>query len=342
MRRYLYVFIGLLLTVGGFARAQPPGVLSFHPPQIEPGTVVNFFQFAHTSVDVGLLDIYLGGTTEPIIRNMAFGDTAPMMAIPAGQRVFIARYAGTGPQGAALASTDIDFGTNSSWVMLAAGRDQRRSFNLLPVPIPRSPSLYRPGEAVVRSISAVNDGGSMSIAIEEGGPALEAGGSAFLGTGMGWLNPRDNRVAAGEYVISARASGAPFSVPQALRLEENTTTMLIVIGSLGGAPPGQILALSSPPEQARLKLVNEQTEDYTVVFSPTDLRIDSLGAGQSSEFITVRNSSVILLFFPQGANPRQTPVLFEVPQRLRPGRDLVVTLKADGSVDVEETLTPLE
>ena len=342
MRRYSYALVGLLLAISGSAQSQPPGALSFHPPQIEAGTIVNFFQFAHTSVDVGLLDIYLDGLPQPIIRNMAFGDTAPMMAIPSSQRVFIARYAGTGPQGAVLASTDVDFGTNSSWVLLAAGRDQRRSFNLLPVPIPRASALYRPGEAVVRSLSAVNNGSSMSIAIEEGRPSAEAGSSAFLGTGMGWLAPRDSRVAAGDYVISARASGAPFAPPQRIRLEAEMTTMLIIIGSLSGAPPGRILALSSPPEQARVKLVNEQNEDYTIVFSPTNLQIDALDAGQSSDFVTVRNSSVTLLFFPKGANPRQTSILFEVPQRLRPGRDVVITLRADGSVDVEETLTPLE
>ncbi|MCS6836717.1 MAG: DUF4397 domain-containing protein [Anaerolineae bacterium] len=342
MRRDLCLFAGLLLAMGVLAQAQPPSALSFHPPQIERGTIVNFFQFAHTSVDVGSLDIYLDGVEEPIIRNMAYGDTVPMMAIPAAKRTFVARRADTGSRGAVLASTDIDFGTNASWLLLAAGRDERRSFDLLPVPIPRSAALYRPGQAFVRSLSAVSDGSSMSIAIESSDPDVKAGGRASLETSMGWLSPRDNSVAAGDYLISARASGTPFAPPQNIRLEAEKTTMLIIIGSLSGAPPGQILALTSPPEQARVKLVNEQNDDYTVVFSPVNLQIDALDAGQSSDFVTVRSSNVRLLFFLKGANLRQSPILFEVPQRLRPGRDLVITLRADGSVDVEETLTPPE
>jgi len=327
----LTCFVVLALT--GLTMAQPPGSLSVQPPEIAEGAVVNFFQVAHTSVDVGLLDLYLANAEEPFIRNMAFGDTVDMLAIPADITLFIARYAGAGPSSEALASLEFDFGTNSSWVLLAAGRDQRRSFNLLPVPIPRSPNLYSPGQALVRSVSAVNDGSGMNIAIQDGN---------FIATGMGWLGPRDSLVPSGDYELVAKSFNDPFGAPTDVSLPAEMTTMLILIGDLDGAPPGQILALSSPPEQARVKIVNLQSEDYTVVFSPTDLRIEALDAGQTSEFVTVRNSSSILLFFPKGANPNQSSTLFTVPQRLRPGRDVVITLRNDGSVDIEETLTPRE
>lgn len=331
MRRVL-VLLSFISSVLGLSMAQQVAAFPiYHPQAPSPDTPVTFVRFAHTSIDVGILDIYAGtGSTSPIIENFSYNDVSDFFAISALDSRLTVRYAGTPADSEPLFVLDYDFGANGSWLVLASGLARKQAFSLHPISIPRNSATYPDERGFVRVISAVNEGTGLAV----------FGENLNLGRGMGWLAVRDNRVDEGEYALQVGdASGAILSEQStSITVTPYSTTMVVITGDTDGAPPYHLLSLTVPREQARLSVLNERAETLDILIRPSDGTLIPLATGEQSPFLAISVTDAAIYVFPEGGSGRVAGLTYN--QRLRAGRDTTLVLEADGGIRVEEAFTP--
>jgi hypothetical protein len=92
-----------------------------------------------------------------------------------------------------------------------------------------------------------------------------------------------------------------------------------------------------------VQFVNERTDTVDIHLRPGDeLIAGGLEAGATSEWITIPSTAATFIAYAPGTGPTGQEIA-SLASQLRPGRDITVVFRADGTVDVsEETLTPAD
>jgi ABC-type uncharacterized transport system permease subunit len=75
------------------------GDFTVNAPDVSQDQGIAFVHFAHTSVDVGAIDIYMDNAQQPIVADLSYGEVTDLVWIRSGGRTFTARPAGSGVNG---------------------------------------------------------------------------------------------------------------------------------------------------------------------------------------------------------------------------------------------------
>jgi hypothetical protein len=136
-------------------------------------------------------------------------------------------------------------------------------------------------------------------------------------------------------------SGDERAEPAAFTFAPDTVYILLVAGSKDGEPPVRLIVLETPQDQTRVRFVNERDAAVDIHARPgNDRLVESLGAGESTDFIALPSGAATFVAYAPGDGPggQEQAALAE---QLRPGRDLTVTLRRNGSMTItEHALTP--
>jgi len=298
-------------------------------PDIDPEAAITFVAFAHTSPDVGPIDLYTNDIDEPIITNIAFGEATELIPFEAGVRTFTARPAGSDSGSEALATSEKDYAANSSWIFTAAGLNEQVSFLIEPMSVVRNE--YN-DQARVRVVNFVPD---TSIDV------VDANGTDF-GTGLGWIGMQDIMVDDGSYTLQVNANGTPLLEPATFDVAANNTYTLFVIGQPGSESPVQILPIVIPQETGRVRFISTRADTVDIHYRPGDERlIQNLEAGATSDWITLEAGAVTFLAYAPGTGPTGTE-LAGVAMQLRPGYDVTVSVNDTEMVVTEEDFATTE
>jgi hypothetical protein len=295
-------------------------------PEVDPEAAITYIAFAHTSPDVGPIDLYTNDVAEPIISNLAFGEATELFPFEAGARTFTARAAGSDSGSEALATSQKDYAANSSWIFTAAGLNEKVSFITEPMSVVRN--AYN-DQARVRIVNFVPD---TNIDV------VDANGTDF-GTGLGWIGMQDMMVDEGSYTLQVNANGQPFMEPATFDVAANNTYTLFVIGQPGSDAAVQILPIVIPQETGRMQFISTRGDAVDIHYRPGDERIiENLGAGVTSDWVTLEAGAITFIAYAPGTGPTGTE-LAGVAFQLRPGYDVTISVNDNEMVVTEETFT---
>jgi hypothetical protein len=300
---------------------------------------VAFVVFAHASVDAGPIDIYIDGTDAngadmsltPVATGLAFGDSTDLMVVPAGTRTISAREAGAAADSDPLVSVTWDFVGNSTWVIAGVGLMETSSFLLEPVTVVRTPTN---GMARVRVINQVADIETLSVS---GAPD-----GANFADALGWAGVQDTEVEPGTYQLQVTdGAEGTFGDAQSFDFAADTIYTIFLTGSTAMGPEVDFLVIELPQDETRVQFINERSDAIDVHMRPGDELVVSLDAGATSEWLTIPSTAATFIAFMPGTGPAGQEQA-SLATQLRPGRDVTIVFRADGSVEVvEEVLTPM-
>lgn len=299
--------------------AEPPAVTNalVNAPDVNLEQSVAFIAFAHTSVDSGPIDLYMGRATTPIVANLHFGEIVGPIAINGGPRRFIARPAGSGPDGSVLYSVQWDYLANSTWILTAAGLLDELSFIVEPVSVVRNNYGGRTRVRVVNFVPARR----VTVRSDSG---IEFGG------GLGWVGIKDTMVDPGSYTLQASADGEPLMEPVTLELDRDTTYTFYIIGRPGGEPAPRMLPIITPQDMTRVRFVSGRGDAVDIHYRPANARIvEGIAEGETSGWIALASGAVTFIAYAPGTGPTGRE-LAALPLQLRPGRDMTIAVNAQG------------
>ena len=298
-------------------------------PEVDPEVSIVFIAFAHTSPDVGPIDLYTNDIDEPVVANLAFGEATELFPFEHGARVFTARLAGSGKNGEVLASGNKDYGANSSWVLTAAGLNEKVSFLVEPMSVVRN--KYG-NQARVRLVNFVPE-----TRID----VVDANGNDF-GIGLGWIGIQDKMVDAASYTLQVNANGGPMLEPVTFDMAANTTYTLFVIGQPDSDSPVQILSIVVPQETGRVRFVSTRADTVDVHYRPGEERlIENLGAGATTDWVTLEAGAFTFIAYAPGTGPTGRE-LAGVALQLRPGYDITVSVNENEMTVTDVVFTTTE
>jgi len=311
------------------AEATPSaGNFTINPPQVDAGKSAFFIRFAHTGIDSGPLDFYvraLGDT--PLVQNIAFGETTGLITMPVGNHTIHVRPAGSGPGAEPLSTLRWDFVGNSTWVVTSAGLVSTYAFITEPVNIIRT---RLDGRARVRVVNWVAGAERLSVASDRG---------ISFGDGLGWVGIKDVEVDPGDYALQVTgASGSVYTEPVAFTFAADHVYTLLIAGSKDGDPAIRLMTLESPQDQTRVRFVNQRADAVDLHIRPGNARIiENLQPGASTDYIGLPSGAATFVAYAPGEGPRGQEKA-ALAEQLRPGRDLSVTLGANGQMSVTESV----
>lgn len=298
-------------------------------PALDPEAAITFIAFVHTSPDVGPIDLYTSDVEGPVVSNLTFGEATDLIPFASGPRTFIARAAGSDSGSEALATSEKDYASNSSWLFTAAGLSEQVSFLMEPMSVVRNE--YN-NQARIRVVNFVPE---TSIDVVDGN-------GADFGTGLGWIGMQDTMVDAGSHTIQVNVNGEPFTEPVTLDVAANTTYTLFVMGQPGTDAPVQILPVVTPQETGRVRFISTRGDAVDVHYRPGDERlIENLAAGATSDWITLEAGAVTFIAYAPGTGPTGTE-LAGVATQLRPGYDVTISVNDAEMVVTEDVFTQAE
>ncbi|MHB8629202.1 MAG: hypothetical protein ACYDBJ_20480 [Aggregatilineales bacterium] len=296
---------------------------------------VGFTRFAHTAIDVGPIDIYVGANPQPIVTNLKYGDVTDFMALPVTASGYIARAAGSPADSKPLFSLNWGVKANKSEMITAAGLNSRKAFLLEPMTLVRNKTN---GKARVRSYDTV-----------WGGPFLSVGTTQGIGISQNqqYLNPsNDTDLAPGVYDFEVKdSSGKTVATLPGVKLEADKVYVMLILGGAAGNPPVKLIPIVSDEESTRVQFVNQSNSALDVyVKGETKPFVTGLANGASTPLTALPSDSVTFVARNSGGSVSDKEVAF-VALQLYPGRDTVITISnAGGGVQMKitsNTLTPM-
>jgi hypothetical protein len=288
-----------------------------------------FIVFAHASVDGGPADIYIEGLGDgPIVSNLQFGEATDVVFVPAGTHNVSVRAAGSAADTDPIVTFTWDFTGNSTWVVAAVGLMETSSFLLEPVTVVRTPTN---GMARVRVVNWVSDIEMLTV----------SGGDTAFAEGLGWAGVQDTEVAPGTYQLQVTdGADATFGEATSFNFEADMIYTIFLTGSTSMGPEIDFLVVELPQDETRVRFVSERADAVDIHMRPGDELVTSIEAGAASDWFTIPSTAATFIAFAPGTGPTGQEMA-SLPFQLRPGRDVTVMFRADGTAEVvEETLTP--
>ena len=108
------------------------GDFTVNAPSVSEDQGIAFVHFAHTSVDVGAIDLYMDNAQQPIVADLKYGQATDLIWIRSGGHTMTARPAGSGVNGDQLYRMNWNYVSNSSWIVVAAGVQDKLAFIVEP------------------------------------------------------------------------------------------------------------------------------------------------------------------------------------------------------------------
>jgi hypothetical protein len=288
------------------------GGYSLTAPAIDENNSIAFVRFAHTSVDAGPIDIYMGRDNLLVVSNLAYAEATDFVPINAGERSFRARRHGSGPEGEVLYHVSWNYLSNSSWIVTAAGLADEFAFIVEPISVIRNE--YNE-QARVRVVNLVAGAPRMTVSTD---------GGEVLGNGLGWVGIRDNLLSPGSYTLQgSTADGASF--PEALQFdfEANVTYTLYVMGRGTAEEPLRILNIVSPADTTQVLFRNNGTAPVDLHYRPSNLRLlENLTVGSESAWVSLYSGAYTFITYAPGTGPTGQELAATAIQ-LRPGRYMI-------------------
>jgi hypothetical protein len=98
------------------------------------------------------------------------------------------------------------------------------------------------------------------------------------------------------------------------------------------------MTLESPQDQTRVRFVNQRADAVDLHIRPGNARIiENLQPGASTDYIGLPSGAATFVAYAPGEGPRGQEKA-ALAEQLRPGRDLTVTLGANGQMSVTESV----
>jgi hypothetical protein len=281
---------------------------------------VGFTRFAHTAIDVGPIDIYVGANPQPIVSNLKYGDVTDFVPLPVTASGYVARAAGSPADSKPLFTLNWGVKANKSEMITAAGLNSRRAFLLEPLTWVRNKTN---GQARVRVYDTVWGGMLLSVDTNQ---------NVAFSQNQQYLNPsKDTDVAPGVYDFNVKNNaGKVLATAPGIHLEADKVYVMLIIGGAAGDPPIRLLPIVSDEEKTRVQFTNQSSTDLDVyIKGVTKPLVMALAQGSSSPFFTLPSDSVTFVARKAGGTASDKEVSF-VALQLYPGRDTVVALDDSG------------
>ncbi|MCA9652124.1 MAG: DUF4397 domain-containing protein [Myxococcales bacterium] len=199
------------------------------PLEPEPGmAMIRVIHGAPRAPDV---DVYVKGSTEPVVTDLAYGDASEYLEVPAGRYEFEVRAAGTSPYDEAAYETGVlELADGAVISALAAGRlgsTGDEAFRVLP--LLEGFDDAAPGQTQVRIVHAGSDAPTVSIDVDDDGRIELDGLTRFSDTGAGGVG-----LPAGSALqVAIGADGERVTAFTTPELPEGRNLMIIATGLLG-------------------------------------------------------------------------------------------------------------
>jgi hypothetical protein len=266
------------------ATALSPGGFDIQPPEVDLTQAIVFIAFAHTSIDSGPLDIYLGSSQTPVVAKLTYGEATHLVPLNAGMRQFTVRPAGSGPDQDSLARVEWNYAANSSWIVTAAGLLSEFAFIVEPISIVRNDYHER---SRVRVVNLVRD---MRLSVRS-----DSGGE--FGNGLGWIGIKDTMVDPGMYELHVRtADGKTTNEAIAFDFLVERTYTLYLIGQPERGHPISVLPIVTPQETTRVRFVSARDGSVDVHYRPSNERIvEAIAGGETSPYIPLASGAVTFI-----------------------------------------------
>lgn len=286
-----------------------------------------FVVFAHTSPDVGAIDIYQGDSTTPIVEDLEYGEHTELFTFPVTDQPFVVRAAGSDPDSAPLVTGTFGVSSNYTALVAAVGLSETATFLLEPLNVIRTDI---DDVARVRLVNLIAGDSTFSVR-----------GSAFtedFGQGLGYLGISDADVEAGDTSFEVwGADGNLITSLSPIELDANTHYAIILYGDVDEPNTTAVMVVATPRETTNVQFVNNSTLNLDLYTSdPEDGLIASLESGDTSEWIELPSGAYTFISKLAGAGA-DSQDLAGLAMQFYPARDVVIRI--DGTeARIEMTL----
>lgn len=280
------------------------------PPSTNPSGQVASVRVVNTVADsTNDYNLTLKDTGD-FVTGLGYGEFTGLIPVPAGTRTFN--------------GLTWDFPSNSTWVLAITGLNETASVQVQPISILRN-NLQ--GKARVRVVQTISGLERVSITSVEG---------VTFGEGLGWLGNQDIEIEPGDYTLRADTTGGTQVIPNTdFTFESDQSYTIFLTGSKEGQSTPQFTSLESAQDTTRVRFINERPEVLEVFYRPANEKlIAELATGATSEWVNVPTSAVTFIAYEIETGPRGQEKA-SLSEALRSGRDLTITIEADGSMTVE-------
>lgn len=191
----------------------------------------------HGSPDAPDVDVYVAGSTTPVIEDLAYGEASPYLEVDAGTYEFEVRAAGSPASDPPVYSTGaLDLGADARVTALAAGyvgsTDADDQFRVIPL----VEGFAAPGsdEVIVRIVHASPDAPTVAVDVGNDGTPEVAALDRFADTGAAGVPlPAGEAIAVGIWAGDPLARVTAFTTPA---LPAGAEIFVIASGNLADLP----------------------------------------------------------------------------------------------------------
>lgn len=286
------------------------------PTLIEENSI-SFVRFAHMSVDVGAIDIYMGNSNVLVVSNLVYGEFTEFVPINGGQLSVVIRNHDAGAESEVLSQISWEFVGNSSWIVSALGIAEKLAFSVETISITRNDYAE---QARIRIVNVMADAPRLTVTTDSG---------VVLANGLSWIGIQDTMLAPGTYNLQVSSENS--SEPQAMSFdfEANVTYTLYAIGRDTPELPLQVLNIASPADMAYVKFINNSGAAIDIHYRPDNvLLVENLPTDVESEWMGLPFDSYTFIAYAPGTGPTGQE-LMGIAIQLRPQRYMI--FEATGS-----------
>ena len=296
------------------------------PTLIEENSIA-FVRFAHTSVDMGAIDIYMGNSNVLVVSNLVYGEFTEFVPINGGQLSIVIRSHDAGADSDVLSQISWDFVGNSSWIVSALGVAEKLAFNVETISITRNDYAE---QARLRIVNVMADAPRVTVNTDSG---------EVLADGLSWIGIQDTMLAPGTYNLQFSSENSSEPLAQSFDFEANVTYTLYVIGRGTPELPLQVLNIASPADMAYVQFTNNSGAAIDIHYRPGNvLFVENLPTGVESAWMGLPSDSYTFISFAPGTGPTGQE-LAGIAIQLRPNRYMVFDVTGSEMRLVSESLS---
>jgi len=281
---------------------------------------VAFVRFANTVVDVPSVDLYIQELGDKgVVKDLAFGQITDASLLPAGKYNVVARVAGSDPSSEAITSMSWEFQPDTSWLITLVGLTSNASVQLEPINLVQTDIANN--MARVRVVNLVSEAPSLTVSSSTGDD---------FGSSLAWSDVFDADMKSGTYNLSVAAdTGDTLLENSPVELKNGELSTVVLIGSVDGNQPLQLVTFNSAENVSRVQFVNNSQAAIEIFARPGDVSIlQSLAAGETSDWVAIPSGSVTFVSYAPGTGPSGQELGAWIGE-VHPLRDVVVTFTDD-------------
>jgi hypothetical protein len=297
-------------------------VASLNPLNLVGTDNVTFVRFANTVVDVPSVDLYVQELGEKgVVKDLAFGQVTDAMLLPSGKYNVDARAAGSGPDGEVITTMNWDFQPDTSWLVTFVGLTSNASLQLEPINLLRNDIAA--DMARVRVVNLVAGAPELTVSSSKG---------EDFGQSLAWSDVFDADIKPGTYNLTVTSKDEePLLTNSAVDVEAGMLSTVVLVGSVDGSQPLQLVTFNSLADVSRVQFVNNSSAPVQIFARPGDVElVQSLAAGETSDWVTVPSGAVTFVSYAPGTGPAGQELGSWI-GTVQPMRDVVITFGADST-----------